>query len=106
MNESTQTIEKRKDARAALPRLGFLGAGWIGRHRMDCIAGSGTADIAYICDSSPAVIEGVVQANPGIAIAHSFQELLDAELDGIVIATPSALHAEQSIQALENGMAV
>jgi predicted dehydrogenase/glycosyltransferase involved in cell wall biosynthesis len=33
-------------------------------------------------------------------------ELLEMELDGIVIATPSALHAEQSIAALERGVAV
>jgi predicted dehydrogenase len=32
--------------------------------------------------------------------------LLEQDLDGVVIATPSALHAEQSIRALERGVAV
>jgi predicted dehydrogenase len=32
--------------------------------------------------------------------------LLDTEVDGVVIATPSALHAEQAITALERGVAV
>jgi predicted dehydrogenase len=34
------------------------------------------------------------------------EELLGAGLDGVVIATPSALHAEQSIAALRSGSAV
>src|SRR4051812_36268955 len=104
MNEMVSTM--LRPAHTALPRLGFLGAGWIGRHRMDCIAASGVADITYICDSSPAVIDEVVQANPNIKVGSSLDELLNAELDGIVIATPSALHAEQSMRALENGIAV
>ena len=33
-------------------------------------------------------------------------ELLDADLDGLVIATPSALHADQAIAALNRGLAV
>jgi predicted dehydrogenase len=36
----------------------------------------------------------------------SLQDLLDRKLDGIVIATPSALHAEQARAALERGVAV
>lgn len=37
---------------------------------------------------------------------NSLEALLDHELDGIVIASPSALHAAQSIVALEQGVAV
>ncbi len=36
----------------------------------------------------------------------SLDELMDAQPDGIVIATPSALHADQAIAALERGAAV
>jgi predicted dehydrogenase len=36
----------------------------------------------------------------------NLEELLEQDLDGIVIATPSALHAEQSIQCLKKGKAV
>ncbi len=88
------------------PRLGFLGTGWIGRHRMERIAESGTADNAMICDSSPAVLAEAAKSAPEAIIAHDFDELLAADLDGIVIATPSALHAEQSIRALNRGLAV
>jgi len=88
------------------PKLGFLGAGWIGQHRMDCIAASGVADISWICDASPACVAKVVEKHPNVKIAGTFDELLEADLDGIAIATPSALHAEQSIRALEKGFAV
>jgi predicted dehydrogenase len=99
-------IERPTPAGKALPKLGFLGAGWIGRHRMESIAESATAEIVYVCDSSRDVVARVAQENPEIRIATSFDELLDAGLDGVVIATPSALHAEQSIRALESGLAV
>lgn len=79
---------------ATRPRLGFLGVGWIGRKRLDAIVESGAAEIAAVAD--PAV-EGALP---------SLGELLEVDLDGIVIATPSALHAEQAIAALGWGLAV
>jgi predicted dehydrogenase len=79
---------------ATLPRLGFLGVGWIGRSRLEAIERAGTGAVAAIAD--PAV-EGALT---------TYEELLDRELDGVVIATPSALHAEQAIAALERGLPV
>ncbi|GAC1509318.1 MAG: Gfo/Idh/MocA family oxidoreductase [Terriglobales bacterium] len=89
-----------------LPRLGFLGVGWIGLHRMECIAKSGAAEIACVCDSAALSITKVVERFPNVRIAGSLDELLEAGLDGIVIATPSALHTKQSIRALHRGLAV
>jgi predicted dehydrogenase len=43
-----------------------------------------------------------LRAKPGA----SLDELLEHDLDGIVIATPSALHADQAVTALERGLAV
>ncbi|MBV9774707.1 MAG: Gfo/Idh/MocA family oxidoreductase [Gemmatimonadetes bacterium] len=92
--------------RTAPPRLGFLGVGWIGRHRMEAIAKSGVAEVAMIADPSPEMAAEAGKTAPGAELVSSFEDLLDAELDGIVIATPSAMHAEQSIRALERGAAV
>jgi predicted dehydrogenase len=88
------------------PRLGFIGTGWIGRNRMERIAESGLAEVAFICDSSPTCVEETLKVVPHAGVAREFDELLQAGLDGVVIATPSALHAEQSMQALEKGLAV
>ncbi|MBV8519591.1 MAG: Gfo/Idh/MocA family oxidoreductase [Acidobacteria bacterium] len=78
---------------SALPRLAFAGLGWIGRHRMNAVADARLAEIAYLCD-------------PIDDTTLSFDELLASDADAIVIATPSAMHAEQAIAALERGKAV
>ena len=85
-------------------KLGFLGVGWIGRDRLRAIVASGLADAALVADVSPAVAEEVA-AEVGAQVVDG-DELLRAGLDGVVIATPSALHAEQSVVALEHGSAV
>lgn len=96
----------RGAAPSSLPRLGFLGVGWIGRHRMEAVAREGLAEIAAIADPSPEMAAAAAEVAPGAVLVDSLDELLDAELDGLVIATPSALHAAQSVAAFESGLAV
>jgi len=88
------------------PRLGFLGTGWIGRHRLAAIAATGVAEIAAIVDPDAECARAAQELAPGAAILPDYAALLDAGLDGVVIASPSALHAGQTIAALEGGMAV
>ena len=88
------------------PRLGFLGVGWIGRHRLQSILESGAAEIAAVADFDSAAASEVASQLPGAIVAPSLDALLDLQLDGLVIATPTALHAEQAIAALEKGTAV
>lgn len=85
------------------PRLGFLGTGWIGRHRMAAIAGTGTADIAWLCDPDSASLAEAQALAPGAAVVESLDAMLAHRPDGVVIATPSAQHAQQGIAALEAG---
>lgn len=88
------------------PRLGFLGTGWIGRHRMEAIVKTGAVDVAVIADPSPEMAAEAQELAPQARIVSTLEDLLDCEVDGVVIATPSAMHAEQSIQALKRGVAV
>jgi predicted dehydrogenase len=90
----------------ALPSLGFLGVGWIGRHRMEAIANAGLGRVAAVADTSAEMIAAARETAPDAAVADGLEGLLEMGLDGIVIATPSAMHAEQSIRALESGAAV
>jgi predicted dehydrogenase len=90
----------------ARPRLGFAGVGWIGRNRLEAIARSGLAAIEAIVDADITVAEAAAESLPGAVLSSSFDSLLDRDLDGIVVATPSALHAEQAIACLESGKAV
>jgi predicted dehydrogenase len=90
------------------PRLGFAGVGWIGRMRMEALVESGAARVAAIADPDQGLRQEAARLAPEAALVPSIVELLAgaAELDGVVIATPSAMHAEQSIAALERGLAV
>jgi predicted dehydrogenase len=95
----------RRSRRGARPRVGFLGVGWIGRNRLEALARSQLVDIVGVSDP---VTENAraVQAVVPCTIAQSYRELLDMDLDGVVIATPSALHAGQASEALGRGLAV
>jgi predicted dehydrogenase len=90
----------------AKPRLGFLGVGWIGRKRLEAIAASEVAEIVAIADASLEAAREAASVAPGCLLGSSLEALLEAGLDGVVIATPSAAHAEQSIAALEAGVPV
>jgi predicted dehydrogenase len=88
------------------PRVGFLGVGWIGRHRMQAILQAGAVEVAVIADAAPEVAAEAGRLAPEAALGASLDDILAADVDGVVIATPSAMHAEQSIRALKRGVAV
>jgi len=90
----------------ARPRLGFLGVGWIGRHRMAAIERDGAADVVAIADPSRERREAALAIAPAAIGCEHLGQLLEQPLDGVVIATPSALHAEHSLAALARGCAV
>ncbi|EQB30409.1 Gfo/Idh/MocA family protein [Sphingobium ummariense] len=87
-------------------RLGFLGTGWIGRHRMAALAGQAGVEVAALSDRDPVSLAAAQAVAADAAVADDLDELLAMDLDGIVIATPSALHAAQAIKALCAGVAV
>lgn len=91
---------------SALPRLGFVGTGWIGRLRMEALMRDNNAQFCAVHDPSPEAAQEAAKLREGITVSRSYEELLDSDIDGIVIATPSALHAEHCLKALEKGKAV
>ncbi len=100
-NGHTENDDKRPR-----PRLGFLGVGWIGQHRLKSIAEARHAEIVGLADLNPGVVAAAALEVPGADVRESLEQLLLMDLDGIVIATPTALHAEQAIAALDANMAV
>ena len=88
------------------PRLGFLGIGWIGQHRLKSIAEARRAEIVGLADLNPGVVAAATLETPDADVGESLKDLLRMDLDGLVIATPTALHAEQAIAALESNVAV
>ena len=88
------------------PRIGFLGVGWIGRHRMAAMLATGDIAATAISDPSTEMVAAAQVLAPGAVVADSLEAMLALGLDGVVIASPSALHADQSVQALAAGAAV
>lgn len=88
------------------PRLGFLGTGWIGRHRMEAIVATGVVEVAAIADPSPEMAAEAHKLAPDAKLVAGLDGILSEDVHGVVIATPSALHAEQSMEALNAGAAV
>src|SRR3954454_11999023 len=88
------------------PRLGFLGVGWIGRSRMQSLLASGAGTAAAIADPDPELRSAAAADAPDAVQTEGLDARLRCELDGVVIATPSALHAEQAVTALAAGVPV
>lgn len=104
---NAQLSGQRLNATPKMPRLGFLGVGWIGRQRMQVLADNGVATVAAIADAQPEAARAAANYVPHARIAEDLAELLAHEdLDGLVIATPSGAHATQATMALERGIAV
>ncbi len=88
------------------PRIGYLGVGWIGRHRLEAIQAEGLTELAAVADTDGGLAGRVGRELGAGAVCGGLEELLELGLDGVVIATPSALHASQALAALERGVAV
>jgi predicted dehydrogenase len=73
---------------------------------MKAVVASGAGEVAAIADSSEDARAAALGCVPSAAVASSLEELLEADIDGLVIATPSAFHARQAVAALERGIAV
>ena len=87
--------------------LGFIGVGWIGRNRMEAILNNTNAQISAISEPSEENAGAALKSAKNAILKESAEEMYaDDDLDGIVIATPSAMHAQQSIKALNSGKAV
>ena len=102
----TAALTQVPTAVAPRPRLGFLGLGWIGTHRLAAIERADVAEIIAIADPLDEMIAAAAQHAPEALRLHNPEELFDLNLDGVVVATPSAQHAQQCIAALHRHLAV
>lgn len=96
------------DIGRSLGRVGCLGLGWIGRHRMEAVIESGQAQISGLVDPCTEAVKGALERVKNADCFSSLNELLAQAhtLDGVMIASPSAMHAEQSLACIEAGLAV
>jgi predicted dehydrogenase len=83
-------------------RIGHAGLGYWGPNLARNFGG--VADLRWLCDLSPELLEEAAKAHPQARTTSDFQELLDdPEVDAVVIATPVVTHYELAKQALSAG---
>ena len=86
-------------------RVGVCGLGSIGLRHARLLAESPGVSVAAF-DAAPHGLRLPPAVEANLTIVPSFEELLDAAPDALVVATPDALHAPQAIEACRRGIAV
>lgn len=70
------------------------------------MAATGAIEVAAVCDPIPEALEWAAAEVPEAEQAETLQAMLALGLDGVAIATPSAQHVGQAVEALDRGVAV
>ena len=86
-------------------RIGFLGLGAMGLSHvksMRRLCGD-KAEVAAICDLSPANLQSGIEAAPGAKAYKEAAELIHAPLDAIIVSTPNFTHAKLAADILAAG---
>jgi predicted dehydrogenase len=86
-------------------RIGFLGLGAMGLSHVKSIRRlcGDKADVAAICDLSPANLQNGIEAAPGAKAYKEAGELIHAPLDAIIVSTPNFTHAKLAADILAAG---
>jgi predicted dehydrogenase len=100
----------RQTTPVSRPRLAFVGLGWIGLKRLSALDSAGAIEVAACIDTDALLAARVASGFDGARHFAGLDAALDLDLnldlDGIVIATPSALHEAQALAALDHGLPV
>ena len=84
-------------------RIAVAGAGYIGLAHMGVLRNSPTCTLSAVVDPSPAARAHAEQA--GVPLHASLAELFAKDRpDGVVLATPNALHVPQALECIETGL--
>ena len=86
-------------------RLAVAGAGLIGHRHIEEIQKNAGCELVAIVDPSPAAKFSATARGAGVPIYTSLDELFAKQtVDGVILATPNQLHAEQALQCIAAGV--
>jgi predicted dehydrogenase len=84
-------------------RIAVAGAGYIGQAHMGVAQNSSRCTLSAVVDPSPAAVE--IAAKAGVPLYRSLAELFEKDRpDGVVLATPNALHVEHAMVCMQAGL--
>jgi predicted dehydrogenase len=85
-------------------RLALVGLGYWGPHFARIATEHADAELVWCCDRSEKALELPRRRFPHVRLTSDFQDLLaDASVEAVVIATPTATHADLAVAALKAG---
>lgn len=86
-------------------KVGLIGIGGIGSAHFDCYKNIDNAEIVAVADVRVDMAKEKLKDYPGIRIYSSIEDLLaNEEVDMVDICTPTYMHADMSVYALEKGV--
>ena len=84
-------------------RIAVAGAGYIGQAHMGVAQNGVRCTLSAVVDPSPAAV--AIAAQAGVSLYRSLAELFEKDRpDGVVLATPNALHVEHALLCIEAGL--
>jgi predicted dehydrogenase len=85
-------------------RIAVAGLGWWGKQIIACLQKSSRFEIAMGVDPTPPADVEVFRKSHPFTLSHSLDDALsDRTIEGIVLATPHALHERQALQVIAAG---
>jgi predicted dehydrogenase len=85
-------------------QLALVGLGYWGPHFARIASEHTEADLVWCCDRSEKALELPRRRFPHVRLTSDFQDVLaDGSVEAVIIATPTAIHAELAVAALEAG---
>jgi predicted dehydrogenase len=88
-------------AENTLPSVAVIGCGYWGKNLVRNFNRLGA--LAMVCDATPAGCATAAEIAPQIPVSTEFEEALESDIPGVVIATPAETHYEIASRALKAG---
>jgi UDP-N-acetylglucosamine 3-dehydrogenase len=87
-------------------RLGLIGLGTMGRNHLRVISNHPESILAAVSDVSPEALSAAVEQSGAQGFADPLEMIARAEIDGVVVASPTTSHPAQALAAIERGLPV
>jgi len=84
-------------------RVGVVGAGYWGPNLIRNFHEIPTADLKIVCDLRKERLEHIQARYPGLTTTKNVDDILDADVDAVVIATPVSTHHQLAMKFLNAG---
>jgi UDP-N-acetylglucosamine 3-dehydrogenase len=87
-------------------RVGLIGLGTMGRNHLRLLTSRDDSRLVAVADTVPDALEVAASTSGAQAYAEPLAMLAEAELDAVVIASPTTTHHPLALEALARGVAV